>query len=142
MHLEHTLDIVAPAEVVWGLTTDVERWPSLTPTITSVEKISDGPLAVGTQARIVQPGLRPAVWTVEELAAPRRFAWSTRLFGARFVGGHEVVANPSGSTTNRLTLDVTGLTAPLLALTAKKRLRSTLATENEGFRRAAQTAAA
>ncbi len=63
------------------------------------------------------------------------------MLGARFVGGHEVVPNGTGAT-NRLTLDVTGPGAPLLALVARKRLRTALGTEAEGFRRAAQSAAA
>ncbi len=140
MHLEHTLDIAAPPEVVWDLTADIERWPSVTPTITALEKITDGPVAVGTRARIEQPGLRPAVWTVEELTPGRKLVWSTRMLGARFVGGHEVVPNGAGCT-NRLTLDVTGPSAPLLALVAGTRLRTALDTEGEGFRRAAQAPA-
>ena len=47
MRLEHTIDINAPIDRVWDLTLDVEALPNLTSTMTSVERLDDGPLAVG-----------------------------------------------------------------------------------------------
>ena len=76
--ISHELEIAAPIERVWDLTLDIERWPELTPTITSVERLEVGPLAVGSSARLVQPRQSPRVWTVTDLQAPTRFAWSAR----------------------------------------------------------------
>src|SRR5215213_5897034 len=78
MHLEHRLEIDTPASVVWDLTVDVERWPETTPTMTSVERLDDGPLGVGSQARIKQPAQRPTVWTVTRFEPGRHFAWATK----------------------------------------------------------------
>ena len=55
MRIEDSIDIAAPVERVWELTMDVESWPQLTPTITSVKRLDHGPLAVGSAARIKQP---------------------------------------------------------------------------------------
>ena len=38
-----TLVMDAPAELIWELNTDVERWPAGTPTVQSVERLDDGP---------------------------------------------------------------------------------------------------
>jgi len=82
MKLEHAVQTEAPIDVVWGLTEDVERWPETTPTMTSVERLDDGPLGVGSQARIKQPGQRARTWTVTRFERGRTFAWSTKALGA------------------------------------------------------------
>ena len=64
MHLQHSLAIAAPAEVVWGVTIDVERWPEWTPTMEKVERLDGGPFQIGSQARIKQPQFNETVWTV------------------------------------------------------------------------------
>ena len=68
MKLENVMHIGAPVEVVWALTEDVEAWPDVTPTMTSVERLEDGPLAVGSQASIKRPGQGARVWTVTATA--------------------------------------------------------------------------
>ena len=60
MHLEHSLEILAPAELVWAVTIDVERWSDWNPNIKSVERLESGPIGLGSTARIVQPQLPPA----------------------------------------------------------------------------------
>lgn len=140
MHLTHTVDIGAPASVVWRLTLDIERWPEFTPTITTVAKLSDGPIAAGTRARIKQPGLRPAVWVVTEVTPATRFRWETNLLGSRFIATHIIEPTAAGCR-NRVELDVVGWTAPLLAILAGARLRQVLEIEGAGFKRAAERSA-
>ena len=137
MHIEHTIDIAAPAERVWELTLDVEKWPELTPTITSVERLDNGPMAIGSQARIKQPAQSTKVWTVTTLEPRRRFAWSTRLMGNRMTGSHELIET-SGGTTNRLTVDIEGPLAPVLGVLIRRPIQNAIKKENEGFKRAAE----
>lgn len=139
MHIDNTLAIAAPVHRVWDLTIDIERWPTLTPTILSVERIDDGDLRVGSSARVRQPRMPLAVWTVTELEPLSRFVWEAQILGSRFVGGHHLTSTSDG-TRNVLTLDVTGWTAGLLAATAGSAMRQAIATENDGFRRAALSA--
>ncbi len=137
MRITHATDIEAPAERVWELTAAVEDWPTLTPTVTAVERLDPGPLAPGSRARIDQPGLRPAVWTVATVDAPRTFVWGTRLFGVRTVAEHHISPTPTGCR-NELVLEMVGPGSGLLGRLARGRLAKTLATENDSFRRAAE----
>ena len=137
MHIEHRLDIQAPPSIVFSLNTDIERWPSLTPTVTSVERLDEGPLRVGSQARIKQPGQRPAVWTVASLEPDQRFVWGANSPGVRIIATHLVEPTPSGAR-NLLRLELAGLGARLLWPILRRRLLKVLEAENEGFQREAQ----
>lgn len=137
MRLEHKIDIAAPVDSVWELTTDVEAWPEYTPTMTSVERLDDGPIAVGSQARIKQPAQGARVWTVSALDPLRHFAWSTRAMGTRMTGGHEIEAT-EGGTRQTLTINIEGKLAPLVGLLLRMPIRKAIRQENEGFKAAAE----
>jgi uncharacterized membrane protein len=142
MRITDTRDIDAPADVVWQLTLDVEQWPTLFPTVEHVQRLDDGSMRVGSTARIKQPGQSPAVWTVTELAPGSRFVWQARRPGMLMVATHEIVEEqgPDGVTAcrNTLTLDLTGALGELVGRLLRSRLSAVLATENEGFRAAAE----
>ena len=103
MHFSTTITIAASPAIVWQVLTDAARWPEWTPTVTSVELLDPPPLRVGLRARIIQPKLPPAVFTVTELTEGHRFVWVTRSPGATVFADHSVVAEGSGS---RVTLSV------------------------------------
>jgi uncharacterized membrane protein len=137
MHSAHTLLIDAPPEIVWRLTLDIESWSAISPTMTAVERLDEGPLHIGSRARVTQPRMRPAVWTVTDLVPGVRFVWETHTMGARLVGGHHVQAD-GDRCRNTLTLDIDGWSAPALTLVAGAAMRRAIATENAGFRTAAE----
>ena len=137
MTIEHIITIAAPIEAVWALTTDVEAWPSLMPTMTSVELITPKPVALGSQAKVKQPGQRLATWTVDTFVVNNAFAWSTKIFGTKMTGRHQLTATATG-TQNRLTIEMVGPTAGLLRALTGKAILKTITTENECFRRAAE----
>ncbi|HRC62102.1 MAG: SRPBCC family protein [Dehalococcoidia bacterium] len=137
MRIEHTIEIAAPADRVWELTLDVEKWPELTPTITSVKRLDGGPMAVGSQARIKQPAQGTRVWTVTDLEPKRHFVWSTKVMGSRMTGGHHLSQGATG-TTNRLTVDIEGPFAPVLGVLLRRPILNAITKENQGFKRAAE----
>ena len=46
-----TVDIAAPVEEVWAVMTDIERWPEWRPFETGIQRLDDGPLALGSRAK-------------------------------------------------------------------------------------------
>jgi uncharacterized membrane protein len=131
------LVIDAPVERVWGLTVDLEGWPSVTPTVTSVERLDDGPVAVGSRARLKQPGRRAAVWTVSRFEPNAHFEWGTTVLGMRMVAGHHL-EGVDGGTRNRLTLELSGFGSGPMGKLIGRRITEAIATENRSFRAAAE----
>ena len=129
--------IEAPVDQVWALTIDVERWPELTPTMTSVERLDDGPLRVGSTARIVQPRQRPTVWTVTRLDAPHAFEWQAKVGTLTMTARHHLEAEGDGCR-NHLDLVLTGFGHGLAARLLGGTMRQAIATENAGFKREAE----
>ena len=137
MRWTDTLEIDTPADTLWQVTMDVEALPSMTPTMTSVERLTPGDLRPGSQVRIKQPAQPARVWTVTETQAPHRFVWHTKVGLATMVATHELSATDQG-TTNTLTLELTGPGSGLLGRLIGGKVAETLATENAGFKRTAE----
>jgi carbon monoxide dehydrogenase subunit G len=151
MRWENTVTIEAPAEVVWRLTVDVTNLPAITPTMTRVIRLDDGPMRVGSRARIKQPGQPEAVWTVTRIDEGRefgdgsdpnvrQFTWETKRMGLAMTGSH-LIRQVGDQCQNTLVLDVQGRGAGLFGRIFGRALRSAIETENAGFRTAAQQAA-
>jgi hypothetical protein len=137
--IRNELLIEADPAVVWALTVDIERWPELTPTITEVTVLDDGPLRPGRRARVKQPAQRPAVWTVSRFEPGTTFEWWTRVGPVTMTGGHHLSADPGGCV-NVLTLEVTGRGAGLAERLVGARIARAIDTENRGFKAAAEAA--
>lgn len=116
------VEISAPPERVWAVMSDIERWPEWATSVTRIERLDTGPLAVGHRARIRQPRLLPAVWQVTALEPGRGFTWVTRSPGVRVTGRHWVEPSSAGSRAH-ITLRFDGILARVIA-----RLTGTLTT--------------
>jgi uncharacterized membrane protein len=137
MRIEHTTDIKAPVDRVWALTEDIESWPAVTPTMTSVTRLDHGDLQVASSARVKQPGQRERVWTVTELEPGRRFAWQTKVMKATMKGTHELIPTADG-VTNHLSVDLTGPGSKLIGRLTRRQIAKAIAAENAGFKRVAE----
>ena len=115
MQIEVSVEIDAPAERVWDVMADVERWPEWTASMRRVERLDRGPFAVGSEARVKQPKMPVLRWTVVSVEPGRAFAWETRSPGACTVGTH--VVDPQGPGRSRATLSVKQ-SGPVMALLA------------------------
>lgn len=97
--MSHNIDINAPPETVWAIWSDIERWSEWTASITKIEKLAPGPLAVGLRARVRQPKLPTAIWRVNELEENRGFNWVSKSPGAYVTGIHTIKPIARGSRT-------------------------------------------
>jgi hypothetical protein len=128
MAIEHTekIGISAPGDRVWATYTDVEKWHEWTGTTDWIERLDDGPLALGRTARVKLKGAPASVWTVTEFTDGRSFTWESSSAGMRSVAWHVVEAK-DGETEVTLGIRMTGLTAtllyPLFRYIAKRNLR-------------------
>jgi carbon monoxide dehydrogenase subunit G len=52
MRFESSIDINAPVEKVWALIDKLEEWPQWMPSIKKIERVSKGPLTVGSQLSV------------------------------------------------------------------------------------------
>lgn len=131
------MKIEASADTVWRLTIDVTNLPSLTPTMRKVERLEDGPLRVGSRTRIKQPLQSPAVWTVTRIEPGREFVWETRRLWLRMVGAHRI-EDLDDACRNVLSLELVGPGSGLLGALIGPAVRKAIATENAGFKAAAE----
>jgi uncharacterized membrane protein len=133
-----TVTINAAAKQVFAVLCDVERWPEWTATMTSVQRLDGGPLAIGSQARIRQPKLRPAVWQVTELEENRSFAWITHAPGTQMKADHVIEAHGHTSLV-LLSFDFSGLLAPLVSRLYGNLVRHYIDTEAQGLKRRSES---
>lgn len=141
MQIDHEIAIRASLDEVWALTTDIERWPELMSTVTSVERLDAGPLAVGSRARLKQPAQRAATWVVTELDAPHRFTWVSRRGPIEMTASH-ALGQHGDVVVNRLSVAITGTGSSVVGRLLAPVIRRTLRIENESFRARAESQAA
>ena len=134
MQVETAVEIDAPAERVWEVMTDTERWPEWTASVERAERLDTGPLKVGSRARLKQPKFPAVVWEVTDLEPGRSFSWMARNVGLTSVGHHRVDPRAGGGATVTLSLHQQGPLAPLLAFLTSKLTRRYVETEAQGLK--------
>ena len=134
MRFQDSIEVAAPAASVFETYADVERWPSWTSSVISVELLDPGPFRVGMRARVRQPRLPVAVWQVTELQPGESFTWVARAPGVVTTGTHEV-RTVDGTVRATATLDQEGLLGPVLGLATRGLTRRYLRAELEGLKR-------
>ncbi len=141
MHIERTIDLEAPASVVWAVMADVEQWHTWTDSIDSVV-VAGAPSAagsgdavgIGSSAVVRQPGFPAATWTVTEWEPGRSFTWESRAPGVHSVGEHSVEAVGESACRATLAIHQTGALAWVLGLLAGRRSRRYVDMEAAGLK--------
>jgi len=137
---ETTVDVDAPAEVLWSVVKDVESWPKLTESMTFVERLDGGPLREGMRVKVNQPKLPPATWKVTELVENERFVWRARGPGFTTIASHEVI--PDGDKSRlRLSVEQSGLLGGVVGRMGKDLTDRYIAMEAAGIKRRAEETA-
>ena len=153
MMIERTVDIEAPAAIVWQVMADVEQWSTWTASITSIVvdpgrgpesgglgpgEPGPGELGPGRRAVVRQPGFPKARWTVTDWQPGRAFTWESPAPGVLSVGVHAV--EPTGERCCRATLAIsqTGKLSGLLGLLAGRRSVRYVGMERDGLKARAE----
>ena len=134
MRFEASIEVAAPAHEVFATYADVEHWPDWTTSVTSVERLDNGPLRVGSRARVRQPRLPVAVWEVTELLPGTSFTWVARGPGVRTTGIHRVEALADGNTRAVAVLEQAGPLGALVGLLTRGLTNTYLHTEVNGLK--------
>jgi hypothetical protein len=141
MRIEQSVSVNAPRDVVWAVLVDVETWPQLTDSVTSLNRLETGPLRVGSRASIKQPRLPTSVWTVTELVDHERFTWDTSGPGWRTHAVHDVIPAGPGSCTLHLLMEITGPVGEVMGRLTAGTARRYVGMEAEGIKRHAESQA-
>jgi uncharacterized membrane protein len=135
---EISVNISAPADEVWAAMIDVERWPEFIASVVSAHRLDSGPMRIGAQARIKQPGFPELVWTVTDFDPGSAFTWRATSPGVTSVGTHRMIAVTGGV---RVTLGLrqTGVLAPIVGLFTGARTRRYVQIEAAGLKQRCET---
>ena len=129
-----SIDINAPADRVYEVLSDTERWQEWTPSVTSIKRLDSGPFVVGSRALIRQPRFPPALWTVTAIDGKRSFTWTDRAPGITVTAHHSIdtVGRVSRAT---LSLRYEGLLGGLLARMTRRITNRYLRMEANGLKK-------
>jgi hypothetical protein len=134
MNLEQSTDIRAEAKRIWTTLVDVERWSEWTRSIDKVERLDHGEFGIGSRARVHQPRIPVAIWTVTEFEPGKSFTWVSRAFGIRSVATHRLEPRGDGTVSVTLGFAQAGWLARLFRARAEKIAREYLAMEAQGLK--------
>ena len=126
---------------VWQALTDVTDWPRWSASYDSVQRLDEGPLAVGSRARVKQPRLAPATYEVTELDEGHSFTWTTKAPGVRTVARHRLVPD-SGGTRVELEATLSGWLAGAMSAALRRRIERYVRLEAAAIVAAAEAAGA
>lgn len=132
-----SIDINAPAERVYDVMVDIDRWHEWTPSITSIRRLDGPAFEVGKRALVRQPKLPPAMWQLSLIEPGRRFEWINTAPGLRVTGHHSVEPTATGSRAT-LALSYEGLFGGLLARMTKGITLRYIAMEAAGLKARAE----
>jgi uncharacterized protein YndB with AHSA1/START domain len=137
MLVETSIEIAATPEQIWAIMLDVERWPEWTSSIARVERLGNSAAAfgVGSEARILQPGLPVNLWRVTQIEPGHGFVWETRSWGALTRAEHWITPNDKGGSTVLLSVHIRGFLEPLLRPWLTRMTRKNVALEAQGLKR-------
>ena len=134
MDFSVTFEVNAPAGAVWETMSDIEHWSEWTASIRDIMRLDDGEFRVGSSARVRQPRLPTAVWTVDEIEPGRFFTWTSRTPGVASTGVHRVDDLGDRSSVT-LGIRQTGALAPLLGAIYGRLTRRYVQMEADGLKR-------
>jgi uncharacterized protein YndB with AHSA1/START domain len=129
-----SVEIDAPAALVWEVFTDVERWPEWTESVTRLTALDGRDLATGRRFRIDQPRLPRLVWEVSEVSPGASWTWVQRSPGSTTVARHRVTAIADGRTLVCQEIEQRGIVGAVVGLLMRSTTKRYLELEGRGLK--------
>ena len=129
-----SIEIDAPAEAVWAVYAEVERWHEWTASITSVVALDAPAIEVGRRYEIKQPRFPKLVWSVDAVDPGTAWTWSQHSPGGRTIAHHELEAIDEGRTLVRQRIDQQGPVGAVVAALTRGLTRRYLDLEATGLK--------
>jgi len=127
------LTINSAAERVFSVLSDIESWNSWTKSITHISFVGNSKFEVGGRARVLQPNLPPAIWTITEIIENNSFTWQTKTFGVKTTAKH-ILIKANDETVAELKIIFEGILAPLVYKLKSKLTAQYLTMEINGLK--------
>ena len=134
MITDSSVEIAAPASIVWEVFADVERWPEWTASVERAVPLDGPAIEVGRRFEIEQPRLPKVVWQVTEVDPGRSWTWRQRSPGSTACASHEVVPVDAGRTLVRQRIDQRGALGVVVGVLMRRLTRRYLHLEADGLK--------
>lgn len=132
------INIAAPAQHIYCILTNVERWPAWTRSVKKARVLNRGYFGPGAKVRLCQPGLLPATWTVTEVRENNYFTWCTWSAGTKIIGRHIIKEGNNGSDVI-LIIEYKGLLSALIRRLTYRFTRNNMEIEAAGLKSYAES---
>jgi uncharacterized protein YndB with AHSA1/START domain len=134
MITDSSIEIEAPADTVWSVFVDAERWAEWTASIERIVAL-DGPgIEVGKRFEIKQPRFPKVVWEVTEVDPGVSWTWSQTSPGGTTLATHEVVPQDGGRTLVRQRIDQRGPIGVIFGVLTRGLTKRYLELEAQGLK--------
>lgn len=134
MITEGSVEIDAPASVVWGVFADVERWPEWTASVRRIVA-RDGPgIEVGKWFEIKQPRLPKLAWEVTDVVPGISWTWRQQSSGGTTYAFHEVLPLSPDRALVRQRIDQRGPVGVAIGVLMRRLTKRYLTLEAQGLK--------
>jgi hypothetical protein len=129
-----TIEIEAPAAVVWDVFADVERWSEWTASVDRILALDGAGVEVGKRFEIKQPRMPKLIWEVIEVTPGQAWTWVQRSPGVLTSARHQVIELSDGRTEVRQQIDQRGAIGALVGLLMRGMTKRYLEIEAAGLK--------
>ncbi len=134
MITDSSIEIEAPATVVWDVFVDVERWPEWTDSVTRLVALDGADLEIGRGYEISQPRMPTLVWKVTEVDAGRSWTWRQTAPGGITTATHVVTPLSDGRTVVHQRIEQRGPIGVIVGRLMRRLTRRYLDMEGQGLK--------
>ena len=134
MITDSSVEIDAPASIVWDVFVDVERWSEWTASIERIVALDAPGIEVAKRFEIKQPRMPKLVWEVTAVEPGVSWTWRQHSFGATTFATHEVVAQEADRTLVRQRIDQRGPLGVTVGVLTRRLTKRYLELEAQGLK--------